>query len=360
MQDAYTAAFASLPAAARTAARQAAFDAFARMGLPGTDIEEWKYTDLSPLLKLAPGELGLAGPFAGSSPAPGAFRDGLDALNAAFCSGGADLAVDRAPAAPIVLDASGHQRHRLKLASGVAASVVLDTGKAGPLQTVFTDIEVGANAQLTLLRLNDPQADAHVITRTTVRLARDARLRAVSIDLGGRLCRHDLDVSLEAAGAVAHVAGLYLLNGDSFVDNHTCIEHRAPHGTSRERFRGIVADHARAVFNGRIVVHAGAAKTDSEQQIANLLLSPHAQVNAKPELQIDNDDVRCAHGATCGQLDDDAIYYLRSRGLPLAVARAVLLYTFADEVLREITDDGLRRQVERRVRTRLPDAGGQP
>jgi Fe-S cluster assembly protein SufD len=355
----YQAAFDSLPPAARTSARRAALDAFMQLGFPLREQEDWKYTDLSPLLTLDTSALGLAGPFTPGTKQPVKFRDGLDALNAAFCGEGLNqtVAAGRKLTDPIVLSGPGHQRHLLKLERGAEAILLLDTSKADGFQTVFADIKLAAGAQLQLLRLNDPAVSAHVVTRITVKLERDAQLRAVSADLGGKLSRHDLEVSLDAAGAQAHLAGLYLPSGDSFVDNHTRIDHRAPHGTSRELFRGIVMDRAQAVFNGKIVVHPNARKTDSEQHVANLLLSPNAQVNAKPELQIDNDDVKCAHGATCGQLDDNAIYYLRSRGLPLETARNVLLYTFAHEVLKQIPLESVRKRVEQLVLARLPGGG---
>ena len=356
----YQAAFDSLPLAVRTPARRAALDAFLQLGLPTRELEDWKYTDLSPLLNLAGGALGLTGNFEHYCEPSGEFRDGLDALNAAFCGGGLNqiVAAGQNLTEPIVLFGSGHHRHSLKLERNAEATLLLDTSETDSFQTVFAKVELAQGARLQLLRLNDPAASAHVVTRIAVTLARDAQLRAVSVDLGGKLCRHDLEVSLDAPGAEAHLAGLYLPAGESFIDNHTRIDHRAPHGTSRELFHGIVMDRAQAVFNGKIVVHQDARKTDSEQHVANLLLSPHAQVNAKPELQIDNDDVKCAHGATCGQLDENAIYYLRTRGLPLEVARNVLLYNFAREVLVQIPLESVRRRVEQLVLARLPGGGG--
>ncbi len=355
----YQAAFDSLPSAVRTPARRAALEVFMQLGLPARELEDWKYTDLGPLLKLDAGALGLARTFDTCPDNTGKFRDGLDALNAAFCGGGLNqtVAAGQKLAEPIVLSGPGHHRHRLKLEPGAEATLLLDTSKAGSFQTVFADIELAQGAHLQLLRLNDPALGAHVVTRVSAKVERDAQLRSVIVDLGGKLCRHDLEVSLDAPGAEAHLAGLYLPAGDSFVDNHTRIDHRAPHGTSREIFRGIVMDRAQAVFNGKIVVHPNARKTDSEQHVANLLLSPNTQVNAKPELQIDNDDVKCAHGATCGQLDENAIYYLRSRGLPLETARNVLLYTFAYEVLKQIPLEVTRKHVEQLVQARLPGGG---
>lgn len=344
----YTAAFESLPSSARSPARRAAFDAFARLGLPDTSIEEWKYTDLSALTRLPARDIA---PNPRIHEFPATYDCGLDALNAAL-AGGRQLQTLKGSAR---FDTGEHQRLRLKVEAD--AELVLDDAAPARFAMFFAAIEVAPNARLRLLRLQNAAADAQRITRLKIHLARDARVEAVTVDVGGALVRHDLDVYLEGAGAEAHVSGLYLPAGDSHIDNHTCIEHLAPHGTSRELFRGIVADRAQAVFNGRIVVHPGATKTDSEQHIANLLLSPQAQVNAKPELQIDNDDVKCAHGATCGQLDETAIYYLRSRGLPLEAARSVLLFTFADEILRRIPDADFRAAAERLVRARLPGGG---
>jgi Fe-S cluster assembly protein SufD len=147
--------------------------------------------------------------------------------------------------------------------------------------------------------------------------------------------------------------GLYLPGGEQHLDNQTCIEHLAPYCTSRERYKGVIGGRAHGVFDGRIIVHPGAIKTDASQTIKNLLLSATAQANAQPRLEIFADDVKCAHGAAVGQLDRQAIFYLRSRGLAEPAARALLTYAFVGEMLEAIRLAPLRSQVERLVAAQL-------
>jgi Fe-S cluster assembly protein SufD len=295
-----------------------------------------------------------------SSAAAGVFTDSLDALNLAFAAAGLDqtVAANTRLDTPIRPADRAHQRHRLRLERGSEATLILNTSGDTPFQTVFAEIEVGPGAKLHLIRLSDASADAHRITRIHLRLARDAKADVVSIDLGGKLSRHDITVDLAEPGAEIHLNGLFAPTGDGLIDNHTRIEHRAPHCISRECFRGIARDKAKAVFNGMVRVHKDAQKTDSEQRVASLLLSPSAEINAKPELEIYADDVKCAHGATFGQLDDEALFYLRSRGLPKEDARALLLWTFAHEVLQHIRLEDVRGRVTRRLLRQLPNGAG--
>ncbi|HSW15071.1 MAG TPA: Fe-S cluster assembly protein SufD [Solimonas sp.] len=352
--DHFRRAFEALPATAQTAPRRGALDAFLTQGFPSTDLEEWKYTDLAPLAAL-PLEALQPGSETGSVSAD--WTDGLDALNAAYAAGGIDrtIAANTRLDEPLRPDAQAHQRHRLRLARGSEATLILNTSGEAPFQTIFADIELEAGSRLHLIRVSDAGAEAHRVTRINLRIARDACADVVSIDLGGKLSRHDLNVDLVEPGAEIHVHGLYAPTGSGHVDNHTRIEHRAPHCISRESFRGIARDKSRGVFNGMIRVHPDAQKTDSEQRIANLILSPGAEINAKPELEIYADDVKCAHGATFGQLDDEALFYLRSRGLPEPTARALLTWTFAHEILQHIRLEDVRARVTKRLLKQLPD-----
>ncbi|MGH8481398.1 MAG: SufB/SufD family protein, partial [Nevskiaceae bacterium] len=215
------------------------------------------------------------------------------------------------------------------------------------------EIELADNAALKLYRIQQPGAATHLISRLDARLARDARFACVGLYAGGALVRNDLNVSLEAPGAQAELHGVIAPAAGEHLDVHTRLDHRAPHGTSRETFRCLVPARARAIFNGKVIVHAGAQKTDSEQHVDSLLLAPGAEVNAKPELEIYADDVKCAHGATCGQLDEDAIYYLRTRGLDLPAARHVLLRTFAHAVLDRIALPAARELAAKALEPRL-------
>lgn len=324
--------------------RRAALDALRSHGLPTTDEEDWKYTDLSALDQLAVEEIG---PSRENHDFPAAYDCGLDALNTALAGG----RQARSLAGRVELDTGLHQRLRLQVDRD--AELILDDRTASRFATFFAAIDIAPNARLRLLRIQNAGADARRLTRLKIALGRDARLDVVTIDLGGGFVRHDLDVRLDAPGAEAQLHGLYVAHGAAHVDNHTRVDHHAAHCLSREVYRGIALDKARAVFNGKIVVHPGAQKTDSEQRVANLILSKGAEVNAKPELEIYADDVKCAHGATFGQLDEDAVFYLRSRGLDADAARRLLISAFAHEILDRIGDEPLRERVTRAFEARL-------
>lgn len=398
-RDAYISAFerfsAVLPPADRET-RAAALQRFLQIGLPTTDIEEWKYTDFS---KLAGEEVTLAraadlSDFAawciadaetqvwlnGQSrssgrdvPAPlveageDAAHAGLAALNAAFAVRGLDLDV----AAGQILErplqalfatepqtdgAMTHLHHRIRLGENSRATVLLHdvgVGEATRWNTQTLDIELAAGAQLHLIRIQDESAGTRGWFQATARLRHGARLDAVQVDFGGGIIRNDWRVQLAEPEANANLHGLFAPAGRTHVDNHTTIEHVAPHCRSREYFRGLAWERAHAVFNGKIVVHPGAQKTDSEQRLANLLLSKQAQINAKPELEIYADDVKCAHGATFGRLDPTALFYLRTRGVPEDAARALLTFSFANEILQHLEWPALRKAVTTRFLARM-------
>jgi Fe-S cluster assembly protein SufD len=352
--DHYARAFERLPAAVRAdETRRGALSRLLEQGLPTTAHEDWKYTDLSPVYELAPD----GGDIDGEAPArlDSDQADGIDALNAAFAAGGLQLEVPAGVhrSEVIVAGGNGHRRHRVRLGRGARARLRLDVQPHAAFQTVVLDIELEAGAHLTVLRLQDADAESRHLTRLRARVGRDATLDLSTVDLGGRLSRHDLIVDLVEPGSNVNLRGLFVASGQGHIDNHTRFDHRAPHGTSRETVRGLARDTGRGVFNGKIVVHPGAQKTDSEQRIANLILSPKAEINAKPELEIYADDVKCAHGATFGQLDETALFYLRSRGLPQADARALLTLAFAMEPLRAIPDAAFRREAIERVSAHL-------
>jgi Fe-S cluster assembly protein SufD len=379
------------------AARRAQFQRFLDAGFPTPRIEEWHYTDLAPLAGQRFMPAGPAAAFsfeplpdtdqlvylngrldrtrsttpelhAGDLPAP-ADADGVTALNSAFSSGGLHLrlakgkALER-PLQVVVAGIAGdspamvHQRHRIELGDNAEATVVFQfTGQGGGrLGTQVIEASLAPGARLNLYRVQDEQAEATLLSRIDAHLDRDSRLTGVTVDCGSGLVRHDFNVSLAAPGAEVSLAGLYQPAPGSHLDNHTRIVHAAPHCRSRERFKGIVDARAKAVFVGKVVVQPGAQKTDSEQHVANLLLSKKAEVNAKPELEIYADDVKCAHGATVGQLDDVALEYLRSRGIAAAQARAMLLRAFGSEVLERIGLPALRAQLAARMNLGTEDA----
>ena len=241
-----------------------------------------------------------------------------------------------------------HQRHRITLGDHAEAIVLLQFVGAGGdrLATHVVDIELGAGASLTLYRVQDEGAGIALITDVVVRQAQNSRLKAVTVDIGSGLIRHDFRSELFQPGAENDLSGLYAPRADAHVDNHTATIHIAAQCRSRSHYRGIVDARGKAIFNGKVVVRPGAQKTDSEQRIANLLLSRKAELNAKPELEIYADDVKCAHGSTVGQLDETALAYLRSRGIPRDAARALLLRAFATEILDRIAWPALRTRIE--------------
>lgn len=187
-----------------------------------------------------------------------------------------------------------------------------------------------------------------------VRLGRDARYSHHAILIGGRLVRNDIDVVLDGPGADAQLLGLYVANFDQHIDSHTRVEHARPHGTSRELYKGILNGRARGVFHGRIVVRPDAQKTDAYQANKNLLLSREALVDSTPQLEIFADDVKCKHGSTTGQLDEGALFYLRSRGIDEQAARSLLTYAFASDLVSKIRPAPLRISLEAFLHDRLP------
>jgi len=209
-----------------------------------------------------------------------------------------------------------------------------------------TDVEIGPNASVDHCRLQLENDEALHVSTTRVRQGRDSHYTSHTVTLGGKLVRNDIDASLDAENINCTLNGLFLTRGTRHVDNHTLLEHRKPHCESHELYKGILDDHSTGVFSGKIHVFEDAQKTDAKQSSANLLLSEHAVVDAKPQLEIYADDVKCTHGATIGQLDPDALFYLRSRGLPAAAARNMLIGAFAADITRRIRVPAARERVD--------------
>lgn len=210
-------------------------------------------------------------------------------------------------------------------------------------------IDVRANQSLTLYRL----WAAPTAQELDIYLARDARLHLVTLDLGPGP-RQDLRVHLAEPGAAISAHGVFAVTQGQ-LHNELRLVHEAPHCTSRAYYRGVVGAGGKAVFNGTVEVLPQAQKSDSELRIANLLLSPKAECNAKPELQIHADDVKCAHGATFGQLDENALFYLRSRGIAHAQARHMLINAFAESILDQVKDAAVRELAAQRLHQLLTE-----
>ena len=224
------------------------------------------------------------------------------------------------------------------------------------LTNSVSEFFVGPNAVLDHYRVQRESAAAFHIAATHVREERAAQFRSTAITLGGRLTRHHVHTALEGEGVDSTLNGLYIEDGAQHVDNHTLIEHAQPHCQSHEFYKGILGGRATGVFRGKIHVHQAAQKTDAYQANQNLLLSETAQINTKPQLEIYADDVKCSHGATIGQLDEDALFYLRSRGIGHQEAVRVLTRAFAGEVLDRVRVPALKNQLDRLVDHRLDRA----
>jgi Fe-S cluster assembly protein SufD len=213
----------------------------------------------------------------------------------------------------------------------------------------LTEIHCGAGAQLRHYRVNLEQEQQLHVGGVHVDLWRDAQYRGFTLAEGSVLKRIDYQINHQAAGASAVLDGIYLTRNQQLLDYHTNVEHKAPHCTTNESFRGIVADEARAVFNGRIHIHPQAQQTLAELNNRTLLTSDRAEIDTKPELEIYADDVKCAHGATVSQLDATAQFYLRSRGLSETQARSMLSFGFINELLQGIEQPAVREHLHRHL-----------
>jgi len=233
-------------------------------------------------------------------------------------------------------------------------------GRVGHLTNKVTEVSLSDNAGLTHLQLQQLRDD-RLICGSHVRCGRDSRYRALDIDLGGKLVRNDLVVGLDEPGTEVEADGLFLVAGatqtteneqavrSEHIDNHVRIDHRAPRGRSRAYYKGLLARGGRGVFNGKLIVHPGAQKTDARQVNHNLLLSRDVEIDTKPELEIYADDVKCSHGCTTGALEPDQLFYLRSRGIDSHEANSMLVTAFARDITERIADPALRRIVESRL-----------
>lgn len=216
-----------------------------------------------------------------------------------------------------------------------------------------TEVVLGANASLDHYRLQNINNNSSLISSLAVEQSRDSRLNTNSIILNGGLIRNETFTKLSGEGAHADILGVYLADKNQHIDNQVYVDHAVPNCTSNELFKGILDDYARAVFNGHILVRKDAQKTLAFQNNANIILTDKAMINTKPFLEIYADDVKCSHGATVGQLDESALFYIRQRGISVDHARMLLMYAFAAEVTQEIKIESLRERIEDMVKKRL-------
>jgi Fe-S cluster assembly protein SufD len=225
---------------------------------------------------------------------------------------------------------------------------------SGYVVNSVTEVAVDEGAKVDRYKLQREGGDALHVATLAVRLARDARFSDHAVTLGAALSRDDIDARLAAEGGECVLDGLFVLGGRQVADTHSRVVHAAPHCSSRQTYKGIVDGQARGVFNGLVVVRPGAQKTDAWQVNKNLLLSREALVHSTPQLEILADDVKCKHGSTTGQLDPEALFYLRSRGIGEADARSLLTWAFASDLLERFAVQEVREAVERHLQSRLP------
>lgn len=255
-------------------------------------------------------------------------------------------------------DAFAQPRLSIRLGERARLTVVehyLSADDGESMTNVAIDVRLGAGAALEHLRLQHQNAAALHVTTVNATLAADAKLMTWTIDTGGRLVRNDLNARLVGEGAHVDMFGLYLGSDRQHIDNHTLAEHVARNTSSSEDYRGILRDRCRCVFNGKVIVHAGADGTDAAQSNPNLLLSDDAEIDTKPELEIYADEVKCSHGATVGQIDPKSLFYLRSRGIDQHTATQLLTYAFCRERLGRIRDERVRARAERMIASEIPD-----
>lgn len=239
-----------------------------------------------------------------------------------------------------------NQRVLTVLESGAAATLIehfvsLSDRNEGFVNSL-TEIHLGANARLHHTRLHESSVSGSHIGAVHLAVERDSVYQGFTLAHGSRLSRVDYQMNHRGQGASIELDGIYLARGDQLVDYHLTVEHEVPHCTTQEVFRGIIGDQARAVFSGKIHIHPDAQKTQAELHNRNLLTSNGAEIDTKPELEIYADDVRCAHGATISQLDEDALFYLKSRGVDEANGRMMLSFGFVNELIERLPDESMR------------------
>jgi len=246
----------------------------------------------------------------------------------------------------------------LEFAAGSTAEVIeyhVSDGDADHYANSVLTMNIGANCDIKHVRLQNRRIGHVHTSRTSIALGRDSTLTMTGFDLGGGLIRNDVDIDLSETGASVVFDGLYLAGDGQHIDNHTRVDHRVGPATSSQEYRGILNGNCRCVWNGKAVVHEGADGTDASQANHNLLLTEKAEVDAKPELEIYAEDVKCSHGTTIGQLDESSLFYLRTRGLSEQHAKQVLTFAFAADIVTRAPVDAFRDTVSASVESRLAE-----
>lgn len=389
--------------------RRAALEQLGVQGLPTPRDEDWKYTNIAPFIDIR-ADAPVAGDFEAAiqtvqqridanwlviangetelRQVPGVdvallsdSQVSLDSpfaltqLNTALLHDGIrirvreDVVVDRPIGILFIDDATAESgisqgRVEIDLATGSRASFVeyhWSQGTEKQHANSVVNLRLGPESQADYVRIQSRDHSHSQTGRLQVSASRDSRFTHCAFDFGGALVRHDLGIGIHGPGVSVSFDGLHLVGAEQHVDNHTRVDHFVGPAESRQEYRGILAGNARCIWNGKAIVHAGADGTDAAQANHNLLLSDKAEVDAKPELEIYADDVKCSHGTTIGQLDETALYYLRTRGLDRSLARQVLTRAFAQAIVSrspiESCHELLTEMIEKRLGVMLEGAG---
>lgn len=304
------------------------------------------------------------------------YRDAtFTALNTASVGDGAFVYIPggKAVDAPIHLlfistaeePVASHPRVLIVAGAGAVATVIesyVSLGEGVYFTNAVTEVVVKEDAVITHYRFQQESERAFHIATTQVHQERASNYASCAVSLGAEIARHDLSVALTGENIETTIDGLYVVTGQQHTDSHTSIDHQKPHSVSNQLYKGILDGRSRAVFSGKVFVREGALLTDARQLNKNLLLSSDAHVDTKPQLEIFADDVKCAHGATVGQLEDEELFYLSTRGIPLERARALLTYGFAEDVISRIKLKSAREHLDRvildKLHQSLPNLGG--
>lgn len=396
----------SLPGAAE--ARAEAFARFEKFGLPSKRVESWHYTDLRALMRevapVAPDFLEsklhkddnpramvsfMDGEQVDASGLPkgvscadlaselkagrvalgramGSHQDCVVDLNTAFANKGVVVRIEPGVSVPeylylpfvdiIGFETPAYIAPRIIIEVGAGASVTICEAHSGPdgiayQKNVAVEMLIGDGAKVEHIRLNEAGDKALVLSTFSATLGEGAELMSLGFSSGGEVARHQSFVTFVGENAKLSLRGATMLKGRQHCDNTLVVDHAVPHGTSRELFRTVVDDEAQGVFQGKIIVRPDAQKTDGQMTSNAILLGDEAGMANKPELEIFADDVVCAHGATCGALEESQLFYLMSRGLPRAEAESLLIEAFLDETFEAISHDGIRDALQAKVST---------
>lgn len=298
-------------------------------------------------------------------------RDAFSALNTAFLEDGAFIHVRKGAVVerPIYLlfvtvgdhtPAINHPRNLIVAEAGSQIAVIEDyvsLDNSVGLCNSATELVVGENANISHYYIEREHEKALNVSTLRIQQARTSNVSSHSVLVGGALVRNNVHPCLAGDGAECLINGIFVGRGRQHLDNYMLVEHASPHCSSRQFYNGILDDHAHGVFHGRIIVHKDAQKTDAKQTNRNLLLSDNAQIDTKPQLEIFADDVKCTHGATIGQIEENALFYLRSRGISEASARQLLLLAFASECLDRMKEESVREYVEAMIHGHVAQMG---